>query len=244
MVEINPLVTTDDGTLLALDAKMSFDDNALFRRPQHRRAARQVAGGSARDQGDRPRPHLCRPRRQHRLHHQRRRPRHGDHGHDQACRRRARELPRHRRRRHAGAGGQGLQPGALRRQGGGDPGQHLRRHQPLRLGRPRASCRRCRRVEMQRAADGAPGRHPCRGGPRDPGVERLSHHHRRQPRRGGGEGRGRLAPDNASCSPGRKRHEHPSRRDDPRHRPGHHRQDRQLPRPGDDRTTAPTSWAA
>jgi len=33
MVEINPLVLTADGLLLALDAKMSFDDNALFRRP-------------------------------------------------------------------------------------------------------------------------------------------------------------------------------------------------------------------
>ena len=33
MVEINPLVTTKDGRLLALDAKMSFDDNALFRHP-------------------------------------------------------------------------------------------------------------------------------------------------------------------------------------------------------------------
>jgi succinyl-CoA synthetase beta subunit len=32
MVEINPLVVTKDGRLLALDAKMSFDDNALFRR--------------------------------------------------------------------------------------------------------------------------------------------------------------------------------------------------------------------
>ncbi|MDZ7735761.1 MAG: malate--CoA ligase subunit beta [Gammaproteobacteria bacterium] len=33
MVEINPLVITADGRVLALDAKMSFDDNALFRRP-------------------------------------------------------------------------------------------------------------------------------------------------------------------------------------------------------------------
>ncbi|MGH9896168.1 MAG: succinate--CoA ligase subunit beta, partial [bacterium] len=32
-VEINPLVVTKNGDLLALDAKMSFDDNALFRRP-------------------------------------------------------------------------------------------------------------------------------------------------------------------------------------------------------------------
>ena len=31
LVEINPLVVTEDGDLLALDAKMGFDDNALFR---------------------------------------------------------------------------------------------------------------------------------------------------------------------------------------------------------------------
>ena len=31
MVEINPLVVTADGQLLALDAKVTFDDNALFR---------------------------------------------------------------------------------------------------------------------------------------------------------------------------------------------------------------------
>jgi malate-CoA ligase subunit beta len=34
MVEINPLVVTGSGDLVALDAKMSFDTNALFRRPQ------------------------------------------------------------------------------------------------------------------------------------------------------------------------------------------------------------------
>ena len=33
MVEINPLVLTTDGRVFALDVKMSFDDNALFRRP-------------------------------------------------------------------------------------------------------------------------------------------------------------------------------------------------------------------
>ncbi|PTJ23835.1 ADP-forming succinate--CoA ligase subunit beta [Staphylococcus simulans] len=31
IVEINPLVTTGDGNVLALDAKINFDDNALFR---------------------------------------------------------------------------------------------------------------------------------------------------------------------------------------------------------------------
>lgn len=33
LVEINPLVVTQDGELLALDAKVNFDDNALYRHP-------------------------------------------------------------------------------------------------------------------------------------------------------------------------------------------------------------------
>jgi succinyl-CoA synthetase beta subunit len=33
LVEINPLIVTKDGNLLALDAKMTFDDNALYRHP-------------------------------------------------------------------------------------------------------------------------------------------------------------------------------------------------------------------
>ena len=34
LIEINPLVLTSEGDLLALDAKMSFDDNALYRHPE------------------------------------------------------------------------------------------------------------------------------------------------------------------------------------------------------------------
>jgi succinyl-CoA synthetase beta subunit len=34
LLEINPLVTTTDGRVLALDAKVNFDDNALFRHPE------------------------------------------------------------------------------------------------------------------------------------------------------------------------------------------------------------------
>jgi succinyl-CoA synthetase beta subunit len=34
LAEINPLVVTTDGRVLALDAKLNFDDNALFRHPQ------------------------------------------------------------------------------------------------------------------------------------------------------------------------------------------------------------------
>jgi len=33
LIEINPLIVTGEGTLLALDAKMNFDDNALYRHP-------------------------------------------------------------------------------------------------------------------------------------------------------------------------------------------------------------------
>jgi succinyl-CoA synthetase beta subunit len=34
LVEINPLIVTGEGKVVALDAKMSFDDNALFRHPE------------------------------------------------------------------------------------------------------------------------------------------------------------------------------------------------------------------
>jgi succinyl-CoA synthetase beta subunit len=36
LVEINPLVVTKDGIVICLDAKMAFDDNALFRHPDIR----------------------------------------------------------------------------------------------------------------------------------------------------------------------------------------------------------------
>src|SRR5438270_1404932 len=34
MVEVNPLVVTKGGEVLALDAKLDFDDNALYRHPE------------------------------------------------------------------------------------------------------------------------------------------------------------------------------------------------------------------
>ena len=36
LIEINPLVVTKDGSVICLDAKMSFDDNGLFRHPDIR----------------------------------------------------------------------------------------------------------------------------------------------------------------------------------------------------------------
>ena len=35
LVEVNPLVMTTDGTILALDGKVTLDDNAAFRHPEH-----------------------------------------------------------------------------------------------------------------------------------------------------------------------------------------------------------------
>jgi len=34
LIEINPLIITEEGNVIALDAKMTFDDNALFRHPE------------------------------------------------------------------------------------------------------------------------------------------------------------------------------------------------------------------
>ena len=69
--------------------------------PSRRRgAARRDRGRREGNRGVEVRSQLRRARRQDRLHGQRRRPRHGDHGHHQALRRGAGELPRRRRRRH------------------------------------------------------------------------------------------------------------------------------------------------
>ena len=53
LAEINPLVVTGDGDLVALDAKMTFDDNALFRHPDDRRVARPGRRGAGRGAGRR-----------------------------------------------------------------------------------------------------------------------------------------------------------------------------------------------
>ena len=97
--------------------------------------ARPRRGGSGRSRGARGGPDLHQARRHDRLHGQRRRPGDDHDGPRQARRRRAGQLPRHRRRR---AGGQGRRrdadhPG--RPEGRRHPGQHLRRHHPRRRGR-------------------------------------------------------------------------------------------------------------
>ncbi|MDN6794698.1 MAG: succinate--CoA ligase subunit beta, partial [Propionibacterium sp.] len=39
LVEVNPLVSTDSGEIIALDGKVSLDDNAAFRHPDHQALA-------------------------------------------------------------------------------------------------------------------------------------------------------------------------------------------------------------
>jgi succinyl-CoA synthetase beta subunit len=103
MLEINPLIVMKDGHLRVLDAKVSFDDNALYRHDDIRRCATRRKKTPRRSR----RRNTTSPTSRstaHRLHGQRRRPRHGDDGHHQALWRRAGQLPRRRRRRHQGEG--------------------------------------------------------------------------------------------------------------------------------------------
>ena len=86
MIEINPLIVTKGGDLLALDAKVTFDDNALYRHPDLRDLRDLDRRRPARGRGVEVLAQLHPPRRQHRLHGQRRRPGHGDDGHHQAGR--------------------------------------------------------------------------------------------------------------------------------------------------------------
>ena len=135
MVEINPLVVTKDGALLALDAKMTFDDNALFRRPNVARAARLRGGGSARG----------RRRREHGLNYVALDGNIGCIINGAGLAMATMDMIKHAGGEPAnfldvgggaspGTGGRGVPPGAGRPQDRGDAGEHLRRHQPLRLG--------------------------------------------------------------------------------------------------------------
>ena len=51
LAEINPLIVTDEGDVLALDCKLNFDDNAAVPPPRHRRDARRGRGRPGRAAG-------------------------------------------------------------------------------------------------------------------------------------------------------------------------------------------------
>jgi succinyl-CoA synthetase beta subunit len=132
LAEINPLILEGNGNIKALDAKFNFDSNALYRHPEivaYRDLDEEDADEIEASKFDLA---YISARRQHRLPGQRRRPGHGDHGHHQAVRRRAGQLPRRRRRRHHREGHRSLQDHAQEPQGQGHPGQHLRRHHEVR----------------------------------------------------------------------------------------------------------------
>ena len=83
LIEINPLVVTTGGEVMALDGKMSFDANALFRHPELAELTGPHRGGPRRDRGFFARAVLRQDGRDDRLHGQWRRSRHVHHGHHQ-----------------------------------------------------------------------------------------------------------------------------------------------------------------
>ena len=134
LVEVNPLIVTGDRQVMALDAKVTLDDNSLFRHPDNA-GLRSTEGEDPQERMARERgPDLREARRQRRHPRQRRRARDVHARRRRPGRRLARQLPRRGRRLegrgdHPGGRGDPLQPerhrGAV---------QHLRRHHALRRG--------------------------------------------------------------------------------------------------------------
>jgi succinyl-CoA synthetase beta subunit len=52
LAEINPLIVTGDGRVVALDAKLNFDSNALFRDPTSSRCATDEEDPASRGRSD------------------------------------------------------------------------------------------------------------------------------------------------------------------------------------------------
>ncbi len=194
MLEINPLVVTKQGELRVLDAKVSFDDNAMYRHPEVA-ALRDETEEDAKEieaskydlnyvtldgtigcmvngagLGD------------------------GDHGHHQALRHGARQLPRRRRRRQQGEGRGRLQDHHRRSQREGHPGQHLRRHHEVRHHR-RGRGRRREGSRPEGAAGGSARRHQCR--------RRQEDHPRIRPQRAAGRQSRRCRAENRESRQGR-----------------------------------------
>ena len=128
LFEINPFITTTDGRVFALDAKVNFDDNALYRHKDLSRTSRHQRGRRAGSGSQQVRPQLHQAGWQRGLHGERRRPGHGDHGHHQVRRRHAGQLPRRGRRSQRRPGDARLRNPADGQECEGRADQHLRRH--------------------------------------------------------------------------------------------------------------------
>ena len=190
LAEINPLILTGDGKVVALDSKLNFDDNALFRHPDIV-AMRDLdeedpleieaskydlsyisldgnigclvnGAGLAMATMDTIKLYGARTG----------------------------QLPRRRRRRHRREGHRGVQDHALQPEGEVHPGQHLRRHHEVRHHRRRRGDRGAR-GEAVGAAGGAHEGH--QRGPRQENPQGFgpADHLGRQHGRGGAEGRRR-----------------------------------------------------
>ena len=96
MLEINPCVVTGDGKLVALDAKVTFDDNALYRHPEFKDLRDLDEETPLEVEASKFKLNYIKLDGMS-LHGQWRRPRHGHHGHHQAQRRQPREFSRRRR---------------------------------------------------------------------------------------------------------------------------------------------------
>jgi hypothetical protein len=127
LAEINPLVVTPQGELVAVDGKMVIDDNELDRLPAIA-ALRDESSEEPSEVGAQREPHVHQARRQRGLRGERRGPGDGDDGPGEVLRRRAGELPRHRRVVEPGEGRERAADHHRRPEREGDPVQHLRRH--------------------------------------------------------------------------------------------------------------------
>ena len=183
LVEVNPLVKTGDGTIIALDGKVSLDENADFRHPEHEALADKSAEdpleaaakakdlnyvkldgsvgiiGNGAGPGD---EHPGRGRVRGR-------------GVPRVAQ--AGQLPRHRRRRQRRGDGQRAGDHHRRRAGEERLRQRVRRHHRLRRGgqRDRAGLRAAGQPgrARRRAAGGPAGRQQRRAGPADPDRRRA-----------------------------------------------------------------------
>jgi hypothetical protein len=184
------------GEVMALDAKMNFDDNALYRQPECGRAARPRRRGSEGDRGERSSTSTTSsstatsaawstapawPWRR---------------WTSSSTSAAAGELPRRRRRRHHREGHRGVQdhPGGQEREG--HPRQHLRRHHEVRRHR-RGRHRGGARVEASTCRSWSASRAPTSSwaseDPRDSGLaitpaDSMARRRRREDRRGRREG--------------------------------------------------------
>ncbi len=132
MLEINPCVLTGDGKLVALDAKMTFDDNGLFRHKDLRELRDLDEEDPAGSRSIEVWIELHQARRHRGVHGEWRGIGYGHYGHHQVCGRLAGELPGRGRRRVGRSGEKCVRHFAERPCREGGVHQYFRRHLALR----------------------------------------------------------------------------------------------------------------